>query len=47
MSAKSFLSKLKWNSKIAEGDENMFTELKPATLFVSAAFLQMVYTQKL
>lgn len=38
MSAKSFLSKLKWNSKIAESDENMFTELKPAVLFLSDDF---------
>ncbi len=42
MSVKSFLSKLKQNSKIAEGDDNMFIELKPAT-----CFLQMVYMQKL
>lgn len=40
MSVKSFLSKLKWNSKIAEGDDNMFIELKPATP------LFMVYLQK-
>lgn len=40
MSVKSFLSKLKWNSKIAEGDDNMFIELKTATP------LFMVYLQK-
>lgn len=38
MSVKSFLSKLKLNSKIAEGDDNMFIELKPATFFVTIVF---------
>lgn len=47
MSVKSFLSKLKWNSKIAEGDDNMFIELKPATPFVPGCISQMVYMQKL
>lgn len=38
MSVKSFLSKLKEHSKIAEGDDNMFIEPKPTTFLVPAAF---------
>lgn len=38
MSVKSFLSKLKQNSKIAKGDDNMFIELKPATLFTDGIY---------